>query len=223
MSWYYSHGYTPGAPINPNHRGGWTSAPPMDWWVHPPPPHIPHPSLYNPFWPYPVPGLPPDHRVWRWLATIDGGIWEDASAISEANRAPFKSKIVGYQRVVIAEGDKEGEDPATFGLYPPAGPAVQTGVTLPSTPSSCTPQARSSPGSSQDSLEETPEVGRGYTADTDMAFQDFSDPPSPIRGNFIQVSTGTRSPSPPPLHQGQSLSPIQETVTESDEERLGKL
>lgn len=56
-----------------------------------------------------------------------------------------------------------------------------------------------------------------------MDFQDFSDPPSPIRGNFIQVSAAVTPTSPAELHQGQSLSPIHETVTESDEEELEEL
>lgn len=221
MPWYCTYVYTPGAPVYRTYMGTWVTH--RGWCVPPPRPPLHYTSFYNPFWPYPAPGLPPDHLVWRWLATIDGGIWEDASAISEANRAPFKSKIVSYQRVVIMEGDKEGEDPSTFGLYPPAGSVTPAVVTLPPTPSSCTPLDRTSSSSSQGSSEESPEIGRGYQAEENMDFKDFSDPPCPIRGNFIQVSTGVRSPSPSPLHQGQSLSPIHESVTESDEERLEKL
>ncbi|OIW27756.1 hypothetical protein CONLIGDRAFT_682778 [Coniochaeta ligniaria NRRL 30616] len=222
----------------PPPMGGWMPPHPMGGWVPPPPPH---PSFYNPFWPYPVPGLPANHLIWRWLATIDGGVWEDATVIPEGIGTPFKTKIVNYQRVVIPEGDEEGDDPATFGLYPPAGLRAPTVVTLPSDysgspPPTISPQRISKRSSTEspkespeqnpkESPEQSPEVGRCYKAEENMAFQDFSEPLSPIRGNFIQVSTPVTTPSPATntIHQGQSLSPIHETITESDEDDLEKL
>lgn len=223
MSWYYPYPnvlvapYT-WAPVHPMYMGGWM--PPMVNWV----PLPPHPYHFNPFWPYPVPGLPSDHPVWKWLATIDGGIYEDATVIPEGIGTTFKTKIVGYQRVVIMEGDEEGNNPSTFGLYPPAGLRAPTIVTLPSTTSSVKQPTPSPTHSSlHHSPEESPEVGRGYKEEEKMDFQDFSDPPSPIRGNFIQVSPAVTSPSLSSVHQGQSLSPIHETITESDEEDLEEL
>lgn len=225
-------------------------------WVPPPP----DPRLTNPFYPYAVPGLPPAHRVWGWLEGIDGGVWEDASIMPNGGDPGFSSMILWYRRVVLRRWDRRGDDPATFGLYPPLGPRPLTVITLSSTSSDppLDQPAESHPTETEDSAEnnlannseyssvygfvdsseddseddsgdgsvhssdDSPEIARGYMA-RHFDFQDFSDPPSPIRGNFIPVSGATSSPSPSPIQQGDSLSPIQETVTESEEDNLKNL
>jgi hypothetical protein len=160
--------------------------------------------------------LPPGHRVWRWLAGIDAGPWEDASTVLVT---PFRSKIVGHRRVLLVDGDPEGENPATFGLYPPAGQLAGTVRTLPSTPAtSHQTGATQSHNNPDNSSEATPELGRSYKPEGNMAFQNFSDEPSPIRGNFIPVSSPVTYLSPTPHQRVKTRDRVHETITESEEE-----
>ena len=154
-----------------------------------------------------------------------------------------------YHRVPIYQGSPEYNDPTVFGLYPPASPRAPTVVTLsisssplqsrshwpaPSAHRSSSSQAQDNnpeqlpeqiadDSSQHSSSEESIEVGRCYIATDNMDFQSFSDPPSQIRGNFIPVSDGFTIPSPASLHKGQQLSPINETMTETDEEKFEQL
>jgi hypothetical protein len=118
---------------------------------------------------------------------------------------------------VLREGDPVADNAATFGLHPPAGIRVRTVMTLSFTPApSNQPQTSQPNNNTEGNPAATPELGRSAQAGGNMSFQGFSD--SPIRGNFIPVSSPITSPSPGWLERVETRGWVHETITELEEE-----